>query len=413
MKMKKALTMVVMVLIFLFTYNAFASSSITIMSNVDAGIDAYGPLTVHPSGPDDQSWGTPIPAVLAWAHPLWQDPNNPDYGLVGARWISTSFEAEPPYTEDTWRKFTKTLDLCSGAYNISGMLTVNSDDAELVYVNGIFMGEDVTWKVISDYTFNLPDADSVRFDFIVQNIGGSDNPIENPTGLIFKATVDYECPVNHPPVADPNGPYLAPVRTPIEFDGAGSYDPDGDALTYTWDFGDGRTGTGPMPSHSYSSAGIYEVCLTVNDGFLDSEEVCTLVVIFDPSAGFVTGGGWIDSPEGAYKGDPSLSGKATFGFVSKYKKGARVPHGNTEFQFKAGDLNFHSSSYEWLVVAGKKATFKGEGTINGQGSYKFMIRAYDDNPDSFRIQIWDDTGTIYDNGSQQELGGGSIVIHKN
>jgi hypothetical protein len=39
-------------------------------------------------------------------------------------------------------------------------------------------------------------------------------------------------------------------------------------------------------------------------------------------------------------------GKGTFGFVSKYKKGATVPTGQTEFMFQAGDLNFHSSSYQ-------------------------------------------------------------------
>ncbi|MGB3702216.1 MAG: hypothetical protein WA997_13185 [Anaerolineales bacterium] len=70
-----------------------------------------------------------------------------------------------------------------------------------------------------------------------------------------------------------------------------------------------------------------------------------------------------------------MVGKANFGFVSKYKKGASIPSGQTEFQLHAGDLNFHSSSYEWLVVnhGGTRAQFKGEGTINGQGAYEFMI----------------------------------------
>ena len=76
------------------------------------------------------------------------------------------------------------------------------------------------------------------------------------------------------------------------------------------------------------------------------------VVVYDPEGGFVTGGGWVDSPQGAYVPDPSLTGKATFGFVSKYKKGASVPTGQTEFQFKAGDLNFHSTSYDWPLVTG-------------------------------------------------------------
>ena len=46
-------------------------------------------------------------------------------------------------------------------------------------------------------------------------------------------------------------------------------------------------------------------------------------------------------------------GKATFGFVSKYLKGANVPSGNTAFQFTAGSLNFKSTGYEWLQKARK------------------------------------------------------------
>jgi hypothetical protein len=76
------------------------------------------------------------------------------------------------------------------------------------------------------------------------------------------------------------------------------------------------------------------------------EEQTIFLAIYDPSAGFVTGAGWINSPEGAYTDNLSLTSNATFGFVSKYQIGATKPTGQTEFQFKAGDLNFHSSSYE-------------------------------------------------------------------
>lgn len=234
---------------------------------------------------------------------------------------------------------------------------------------------------------------------------------------------------NEPPIANPDGPYLGAVNTEMAFDGTGSSDPDGDPLTYAWDFGDGNTSTGATPTHSYDAAGIYNVCLTVNDGYVDSTKVCTLAVVYDPAGGFVTGGGWIDSPAGAYTPDPNLTGKATFGFVAKYKKGADVPDGNTEFQFKAGDLNFHSTSYDWLVVAGAKAMFKGVGTINGEGNYKFMISAIDGQinggggMDKFRIKIWEEVNgvenVIYDNqiGTDDNsdpttvLSGGSIVIH--
>ena len=113
---------------------------------------------------------------------------------------------------------------------------------------------------------------------------------------------------------------------------------------------------------------------------------------------------------------PAPEGRATFGFVSKYKKGATVPDGNTEFQFKSGDLNFHSTSYDWLVVnqGGTNAQFKGSGTINGAGDYQFMLWAGDGAPDTFRIKIWDAITevVIYDNGVNQPIGGGSIVVHK-
>lgn len=64
--------------------------------------------------------------------------------------------------------------------------------------------------------------------------------------------------------------------------------------------GDENIGIGATPSHTYTIAGIYDVCLTVSDGNVISDEVCTITVVYDPDGGFVTGGGWIDSHAGAY-----------------------------------------------------------------------------------------------------------------
>ena len=172
-------------------------------------------------------------------------------------------------------------------------------------------------------------------------------------------------------------------------------------------------------SHTYTTAGVYTVTLTITDKDGGAGlSVFQYVVVYDPNGGFVTGGGWIDSPEGAYTPDPLLTGKATFGFVSKYKKGETVPIGQTEFQFKVAGLNFHSSSYDWLIITGGDfARYKGSGTINGLGDYKFMLWAGDGDPDTFRIKIWlddEETGeetVIYDNGMHQPIGGGQIVVH--
>ena len=55
------------------------------------------------------------------------------------------------------------------------------------------------------------------------------------------------------------------VNLAASFDGSGSTDPDGTIASYAWDFGDRTTGTGATPSHTYATAGTYQVKLTVTD----------------------------------------------------------------------------------------------------------------------------------------------------
>ncbi|MCP9234834.1 HYR domain-containing protein [Lewinella sp. JB7] len=203
----------------------------------------------------------------------------------------------------------------------------------------------------------------------------------------------------------------------------------------TVDWGDGTTSAGTIDqavnavggAHVYAQPGVYNVQVTVTDGSGNSHSLLssTYVVIYDPSAGFVTGGGWIWSPAGAYVADPALEAKANFGFVAKYKKGQSVPEGNTTFQLNAAKFKFKSTDYEWLVVSGTKLKFKGTGEINGGGHYGFMLTGVDgdgkDNDDKFRIKIWDmaSDAVVYDNQMGKDdtgyetttIGGGSIVIH--
>ena len=50
------------------------------------------------------------------------------------------------------------------------------------------------------------------------------------------------------------------------FNSSSSFDPDGDPLDYSWDFGDGTAAIGPSPARTYGSTGQRTVSLTVSDG---------------------------------------------------------------------------------------------------------------------------------------------------
>jgi hypothetical protein len=222
-----------------------------------------------------------------------------------------------------------------------------------------------------------------------------------------------------PPIAVAGGPYLVQIDYSVDLDGSTSYDPDGTIVTYDWNFGDNTTGTGAVVAHTYSAVGIYSVELTVTDDSSVQASDTTMVVVYDPVSGSATGGGWFWSGQGNLRNDPASEGKATFGFVVKYKHD--VADGNLEFQYHVGDINLKSTGITWLSVSSPNANFQGESTINGEGLFTFRVLAEDGDkaggqPDEFTIRIWQGTDTEADpiyQAIHAELGGGNIIIHDN
>ncbi len=122
--------------------------------------------------------------------------------------------------------------------------------------------------------------------------------------------------LNRSPVAVSNGSYSGIANRSITFRSEGSYDPDGYALNYLWDFGDGYTSTETNPSHVYSAPGRYSVTLTVTDRYGDSDTDTTFALIMNESFETIrpteayNPQNWIN-PSNGYDGNP-----ATYTFLN-------------------------------------------------------------------------------------------------
>jgi endonuclease/exonuclease/phosphatase family metal-dependent hydrolase len=236
--------------------------------------------------------------------------------------------------------------------------------------------------------------------------------------------------ITMPPTVEAGGPYAVSVNESILLSAVG-FDPEGKPLSYAWDLdNDGIFET--LGQEAWFTAGtlpgIFPVHVMVTDasGLTASDQ--TYVAVFDRNNGFVTGGGWIDSPAGAYTFDPLLTGKAEFSFDAKYVKKNAYPVASLSWLIDSAGLYFTGTSFDWLVVDGNSAWLRGSGEFNGMAGYTFLLSVVDgseklggDGFDYVRLQIIEQVSgmLVYDSqpGSVElappatMLGGGSITIH--
>jgi PKD repeat protein len=100
------------------------------------------------------------------------------------------------------------------------------------------------------------------------------------------ASVSHDVTMSEPPGnSAPTVTFTATCAafTVCQMNSAGTTDPDGDAIKYAWDFGDGATSTGTNPSRTYASPGTYTITLTVTDVWSNATTVTHDVTITEPA----------------------------------------------------------------------------------------------------------------------------------
>jgi PKD repeat protein len=132
------------------------------------------------------------------------------------------------------------------------VLTFDEDDNSAAnHISTVFVGQSV---VAGQYDETINHYNVLR-------------TLEDAFGLPLMGASATAAPItdvwagNRPPVAS----FTAACTTSCSFDGGASTDPDGTIAGYQWNFGDGSTGTGVTPTHTYAAAGDYPVTLTVTD----------------------------------------------------------------------------------------------------------------------------------------------------
>ncbi|MEU0804010.1 PQQ-dependent sugar dehydrogenase [Streptomyces sp. NPDC005970] len=134
------------------------------------------------------------------------------------------------------------------------------------WIKRIEQGDDGTVQKINDFPWRGtqvmdsafgPDGALYVLDYGLGYFNGDEHSalyrIENATG-------------GHSPIAEASADRTsgrAPMR--VAFSSAGTSDADGDALAYSWDFGDGTTSSAANPTHTYRKNGTYTATVTVKD----------------------------------------------------------------------------------------------------------------------------------------------------
>ncbi len=219
------------------------------------------------------------------------NPLFPEIGGGGAPMGGPVYRFDETITSD--RKWPAYFDgkAILGEWNQNKMYTVQTspDVRSVVDINQLLTG--MSFKRPMDFEFG-PDGALYLIEWGT-GFGGN-----NDDSGVYR--IDYIAGDRAPIAVASGDPSSGPSPLTVQFSSAGSRDPDGQEITFSWAFGDGATSTQANPSHTYAAAGNYTAQLTVTDtsgrtGIANvpitvGNTAPTVTITFPPDGGFFNWG---------------------------------------------------------------------------------------------------------------------------
>ncbi|HYN30580.1 MAG TPA: ExeM/NucH family extracellular endonuclease, partial [Dermatophilaceae bacterium] len=276
---------------------------------------------------------------------------------------------------------------------------VNADEPSVLDYNLDFKTPALQASLYAPDAFRAADHDPVLVGLDLTNaapaVGPVTGPVEGPGGSVR---------VGQPVTV------TAPFTDADRFDGH----------TATVDWGDGTTTPATVTdgtvtaTHTYAAPGLYRVTVTVTDSFGNAGSACLeRLVVVDPAAGRVTGGGWVQSPAGAVVGAPDVAGKAAFEVSAHYARDGSRLDGTFSYRLPAGGLALETTSLDWLVVRDGTARLSGPVRIVGVPGARVEVTLLDGGRsagDVLHVVVTDPGGRVtYDSGRSPVRG--QVSVH--
>lgn len=211
------------------------------------------------------------------------------FRLSNGAWLAyygpTDSTAVPPNKVPPVAKFTFTQGTGADSYRLNVDASGSTDsDGTIVKYNVDFgngVNVDKTTPDFLGFYYTQPGGYVVKLT-VTDDAGLTNSTTQN---VSVSAPVTNQAPVANFVYSQNAG------TTDLSVNGTSSSDPDGDALTYAWNYGDGSTATSATPAqHHYAAAGTYNVTLTVTDS-KGATNAKTVAVTIAPITSNPGGGG--------------------------------------------------------------------------------------------------------------------------